>query len=99
MSQSTSANAEQTTIILETFASTSSGKFAVAWVEIDSPTGLFVVGPGYSETISLIKPGGTLVYQTTDGTQGSFVAPGGIAIIQNDVVKLILYTEPAEPIF
>lgn len=91
MLQSTSAKPEQETIVLETYAQNNSGKLLVVWVEIDSPTGLFIVGPDHCETISLIRPGGTLVYQTPDGTQGSFVAPGGVAIIQNNIVKLILY--------
>lgn len=92
MSQSAPASPEPTTITLETFSYSSSGKIAVAWVEIDSPTGHFVVGPGHIETISLIRPGSTVVYQALDGTQGSFVAPGGLAIIQNNIVKLIFYS-------
>lgn len=94
MSQSTSTNPEQATLTLETFSVTSSIKTIVAWVEIGSPTGQFIVGPGHIETISSIKPGSILMYQTAEGLQGSFVAPGGLAIIKDDVVKLIFYATP-----
>jgi F0F1-type ATP synthase epsilon subunit len=92
MSQSAHANSETATISIETFSHSSSGKITAAWVEIDSPSGHFVVGPGHTETISLIRPGSTIVYQAPDGNQGSFVAPGGLAIIQNNIIKLILYS-------
>lgn len=91
MPPSTPDSPDIQTITLETFSALSSGKLIASWVEIDSPTGHFVVGPGHVDTISSIRPDSIVVYQTADGLQGSFTAPGGIALIKNDVVKLIFY--------
>ena len=91
-SQSTQSNDTPARVTVEMFSSTNSGAFLVDWIEIDSPTGFFVVGPGHIDTISILKPGGTLVYHSSDKGQASLTVPGGLAIIQNNVVKLLLFS-------
>ncbi len=79
-------------IKVEIFSPTNSTSLNVHWIEIDSPTGFFTVGPGHINTLSLLKPGGQLMYESEDNYQGTLTVPGGMAIIQNNVVKLMLFT-------
>ena len=91
-SQSEPHNIPVGLVKVEIFSPTSSTSFNVHWIEIDSPTGFFVVGPGHQNTLSLLKPGGSLMYESVDNSQVSLTVPGGMAIIQNNVVKVLLFT-------
>ena len=90
-SQSEPLNNSAGLVKVEIFSPTNSTSFNVHWIEIDSPTGFFVVGQGHINTLSLLKPSGSLMYESEDNSHVSLTVPGGIAIIQNNVVKLLLF--------
>ena len=96
-SQSEPLNKTVALVKVEIFSPTNSTSFNVHWIEIDSPTGFFVVGAGHQNTLSLLKPGGSLMYESEDSNQVSLTVPGGIAIIQNNVVKLLLFLPTTKP--
>lgn len=62
----------------------------VDWLEIESPNGTFLVGPGHEPLISIIKKKGRLSYKTN---QGDFVARetrGGVfTVSDNKAVVLV----------
>jgi len=54
---------------LEIIKQDSSEKIPVDWIEVESPSGNFVVGPDHSEVISLLKYRGKLKYKQHGGTE------------------------------
>lgn len=75
---------------LEIIHPTKSEKKTVAWVEVESPTGNFVVGPNHSPLISILKPRGKLTYQVFEGTEASMDIYGGIFKVLNNKVVVLL---------
>ena len=73
---------------LEIVKLTKTKKIIVSWIEIESPTGDFVVGPDHSAMVSLLKYKGTTKYKEFDGPEISIDTYGGIFKV--DVNKAIL---------
>ena len=44
-------------------------ELSVLWVEIEAPNGSFLIGPGHSPLVSLLKVGGRLAYKTADSLE------------------------------
>lgn len=90
-SQSEPHNIPAGLVKVEIFSPTSSSSFHVHWIEIDSPSGFFMVGHGHQNTLSLLKQNGKLTYKSEENNHVSLIVPGGMAIIQNNVVKVLLF--------
>ncbi len=81
---------ENTTLNLEIIAPDTSEKFSIEWVEIESPTGSFLVGPDHSPLISMIKQKSIIIYKKEKGEKVSLDAAGGIfKVINNDATILL----------
>lgn len=91
MSPKTSKSTSNELISIQIISESGEQSFKALWIEISSPNGFFSVGRGHIPTISLLKVGGILTYSKTEGTLETLAVPGGLAIIQNDLVKLVLY--------
>jgi F0F1-type ATP synthase epsilon subunit len=77
---------------LEIISPTDLKELTIEWVEIESPTGSFVVGPSHSPIISTLKKRGFLTYKPKDQepikievmSGGLFKAAGNKAILLLD---------------
>ncbi|MBM3894641.1 hypothetical protein FJ366_03560 [Candidatus Dependentiae bacterium] len=96
MSTSTSKSTSNNLITIQILTEAGEQTINALWIEISSPNGFFSVGKGHIPTISLLKIGGILTYSKIEGTVETLAVPGGMAIIQNDLVKLILYKPISE---
>lgn len=75
---------------LEIVKQNESKKISVLWVEVESPTGNFVVGPNHSPLVSLLKYRGILKYQEYNGPEASIDTYGGILKVEeNRTIVLI----------
>jgi F0F1-type ATP synthase epsilon subunit len=92
MSQNTSSStSSDTSLTLNIFSESESCSIKILWVEIDSPTGFFTVGFDHIATISTLRINGRITYTTLEGATTSMTIPGGIATIQHNTIKLLLY--------
>ena len=73
---------------------TASHVFAALWLEVQSPTGEFVLAPDHYPLISLLKKDSRLSYLTTENQISSYDISGGIVIIENNVVLILLDESP-----
>jgi len=63
---------------LEIISPTSNRVEMVEWIEVESPTGSFFVGPNHSPLVSLIKPQSPFNYKKVDEQeQQSFIVHEG----------------------
>ena len=76
---------------LEIVSPTSSQMMKVEWVEVEGLNGCFLVGPGHSSLVSVIKKGNSLLYKKVgiDDGEGLFVS-GGIFSVENNKAVAIL---------
>ena len=75
---------------LEIITQTSTKKIPVEWVEVDSPTGNFVVGPDHYPLFSLLKHKGKLTYKEQSGQEVSIDTYGGLFKADGDKATVIL---------
>ncbi len=77
---------------LEIISSTNSQLLTVEWVEVESPTGSFFVGPNHSPLVSLIKKKSSVSYkQVGEKIPQSFIVHEGFfRINQNNKAAVIL---------
>ncbi|MFA5307324.1 MAG: hypothetical protein WC365_07795 [Candidatus Babeliales bacterium] len=75
---------------LEIVASAQSEIHSIEWVEIESPTGSFLVGPDHMQLISLIKKRSTVVYRKTNSEERSIQVSGGIFKVAHNKAVIIL---------
>ena len=76
--------------VLEIIRPTSAETINVAWLEVESPTGSFVIGPQHSPLISLLKRKTDLIYQIADGPKIKIDVFGGLLRVQDDRVIVLL---------
>ena len=69
---------EEALLFLEIISANKNEKFEVHWVEIESPSGSFLVGPNHSPLISIIKNNNIFVYKKSDGKEVSINIYGGL---------------------
>ena len=75
---------------LQLVSSTATKILKVMWIEVQSPTGEFVVGPGHAPLVSIITSHSKLMYKKIDGSLGMFTLPGGILHIENNNAVILL---------
>ena len=73
---------------LEIIRPTKSEKFSVEWIEVQSPTGNFVVGPDHHPLVSILKDRGEMKYKEFQGGEKKMdIYRGGLfKVAQNKVV-------------
>lgn len=63
---------------------------SVEWIEIESPTGSFWVGPGHSSLISIIKSKSSILYKKVNTEECSFdVLKGIFQVKDNKAIALV----------
>jgi len=62
----------------------------VEWVEVESPTGSFLVGPDHRQLISIIKNKSTLRYKKTNAEECCQDVPKGIFTVGNNRAVALL---------
>lgn len=75
---------------LEIISRTESKKINVLWLEVESPTGNFVVCPDHSPLVSLLKDRGKLRYEEYQGNEQSIDTYGGILTVDGNKATVIL---------
>lgn len=81
---------EQKSFQLEITTPTSSQEATIEWIEVESPTGSFLVGPDHSHLISIIKNKSSITYKKVDTQIMSHDVTSGIfSIIDNKAIVLL----------
>ena len=75
---------------LEIVEKTKSKKLSVFWIEVQSPTGDFVVGPDHFPLISILKRKGKLTYKEFNNVEKSIDVYGGIFKVSNNRAIVLL---------
>ena len=68
---------------------------SVAWVEVETIAGNFVIHPGHAPTILLLSPDKELNFCLINGKQESLLVPRGIVEVSRTAVTLII-NQPVE---
>ena len=68
----------------------SSEEIIIEWIEIESPTGSFLVGHDHSPLVSIVKKKSIVCYKKMDGETISLDAPGGIFKIIDNKATILL---------
>ena len=75
---------------LEIVTPHSSEHVKIYWIEIESPTGSFLVGPNHTPLVSIIKKKSKLLYKAHDDKEYAIDAYGGMfKIIENKALVLL----------
>ena len=77
-------------LTLEIISRKKTEKISVLWVEVQSPSGDFVVGPGHYPLVSLLKDRGKITYKEYQGGEKSIDTYGGIFTVDGDVATIVL---------
>ena len=80
----------QKNISLKIISSSKNETIKVLWVEIESPTGSFVVGPDHSPLVSIMKKRGVFTYKTNDGEEVVKGVNNGIFEVDDNNAIIIL---------
>lgn len=75
---------------LEIIGPSSAKKVSIKWVEVESPTGSFLVGPGHISLVSTIKKKSLLVYQLKEAEVVTLEVDGGIFTVADNKAIAIL---------
>ena len=65
-------------------------KYPIEWVQIESPTGSFFVGPGHSPLVSIIKTQSTIAYKPQNEAESFLTANHGIFKVDNQKAIILL---------
>lgn len=64
----------------------------IAWIEVNTPVGNFVIQRGHIPTVLLLSPHQPVTICLTNGKQESFTVPGGILEVTRKEALLLLNT-------
>ena len=81
---------ESDIITLEITSPTNTQTFHVEWIEIESPTGSFLVGPNHIPLVSIIKKKSKLLYKKAGEGEFSIEIFGGIFKVQDNKATILL---------
>ena len=65
-------------------------KYSIEWVQIESPTGSFFVGPDHSPLVSIIKMQSTVSYKPVDASECFLPVTQGIFKVDNQKALILL---------
>ncbi|MCB9493746.1 MAG: hypothetical protein H6679_05735 [Epsilonproteobacteria bacterium] len=77
-------------IELELISLTKHQKVLIKWISVEGATGSFIIGPGHSRLISVMKKWGELIYKTATDEEVKIRADGGIVKVDENKVKILL---------
>lgn len=63
---------------------------AIAWIEINTSAGNFVIQPNHAPTIFLISPHQPITICLANGKKETFTKSGGTLEVQRDAVTLLI---------
>ena len=63
---------------------------AISWIELNTPTGNFVIQPGHAPTVLTLTSGEKVTFGLANGKRESFVVTRGIVHITRDSVMILL---------
>jgi len=76
---------------LEIVNRTESKTIQIFWVEVESPTGNFVIGPDHTPLVSLLKHQGTLTYKDFAGNKEAIdTYKGGLFVVEDNKALVML---------
>jgi F0F1-type ATP synthase epsilon subunit len=79
--------------VLEIISPTNNQRLSVEWVEIESPTGSFFVGPHHMPLVSIIKKKSPFLYkQIGEKTPQSFIIHEGFFRVSSDHNAAVVLT-------
>jgi F0F1-type ATP synthase epsilon subunit len=81
---------DATTLNLEIVSPTIAQQLTVEWIEVESPTGSFFVGPNHNPLISIIKNKSYLQYKPLDSEPTSVVTTHGVFYVEHNKAVAIL---------
>ncbi|MEX0940300.1 MAG: hypothetical protein WDZ41_02995 [Candidatus Babeliales bacterium] len=64
--------------------------YTIAWIEVETAIGNFVIQQDHVPTILLVKPHEPITFCLTNGKQETFISAGGILEIQRESARLLL---------
>lgn len=75
---------------LEIISPTKTETISIFWIEVESPTGSFLVGAGHSPIISILKKNSRLTYKIDTSEEVSREVYGGMFEVTQDIARIIL---------
>ena len=66
----------------------------IAWIEIHTLVGGFIILPDHAPMVTTLKPNETINFCLTSGKQESFESSGGTVEVGRKAVTLLLYSAP-----
>lgn len=64
--------------------------YAVAWIEVNTPAGNFVIQPGHAPTILILSQGKEMNFRLVNGKQESLIIERGILEVTRKTTTLIV---------
>lgn len=64
---------------------------SVAWLEIDTTVGNFVIQPGHAPTVLVLEKDKAVTYRLSNGKQESVIIPAGIIEITPSAATIIMH--------
>lgn len=64
--------------------------FPVAWIELNTPTGNFVIQTGHAPCFFILSAGEPIIFRLRNGKQDAITVHRGVIEIQRDTATLIL---------
>lgn len=64
--------------------------YTIAWLEINTPLGNFVIQPGHVPTVLLVSPGQPLLFCLTNGNKETIKPESGIVHVNRTAVSLLM---------
>lgn len=64
--------------------------YAVAWIEVNTPAGNFVIQPGHAPTILILSQSKEMNFRLANGKQESFIVERGILEVTRSSATLIV---------
>lgn len=75
---------------LSVISPTSKQEFSIAWIELETTVGNFVIQHGHAATVLLLTPNQSATICLNNGKQETIAIPGGIAYIKPAETLLLL---------
>ena len=77
---------------LEIVSSSEHTIYQIAWLELNTPMGNFIIQMGHAPTILSLSPGKLITFRLNSGKQQTIKVQHGIARIARDAATIILDT-------
>jgi F0F1-type ATP synthase epsilon subunit len=75
---------------LEISTPTRTAQFSIAWLELNTPSGNYIIQQGHAPTLLVLSEGQDINFRLDNGKQESLRVARGIAHIMRDQVVLVI---------